>query len=183
MRTLLLVPVLLATLACSGKARLSRQEAERDIRQDYPVVVAITVPETEKAVKGSPEHARLVALQEELGRTGWFQATRTADGDRDQFAFRLASGAPRNIQASARGFLVPVAQAEFVRAVALEPVRDGARVTYQIRLVKPTPQFHLFQELHPGVRIGETKDRHASYRREGRNWILQDTDETFRKAN
>ena len=183
MRHLLLVPVLAATLACGGKARLSRQEAEEDIRKDYPVVVAITVPEAEKAIKGSPEHARLVALQEDLGKTGWFQATRTPDGDREQFAFRLAPSAPKTITTTAKGFQVPVAQAEFVRAVGLEPTRDGARVTYQIRLVKPTAQFHLFQELHPGVRIGETKDRHASYRREGRSWILQDTDETFRKAN
>ena len=183
MRTLLLVPVLVATLACAGKARLSRQEAESDIRKDYPVVVAITVPETAKAVKGSPEHARLVALQEELAKTRWFQATRTPDGDREQFTFRLSAGAPKDITTGAKGFQVPVAAAEFVRAVALEPTRDGARVTYQIRLVRPTPQFHLFQELHPGVRVGETKDRHASYRREGRSWILQDTDETFKKAN
>jgi len=181
MRLLLLIPVLAFTLAC-GKAQLSRREAEEDIRKDYPVVVAITVPETAKAIKGSPDHAKLVALQEELTRAGWFNVSRVPDGDRETFAFRLSPSAPKNVRTSARGFQLPAAEAEFVRATGLEPTRDGARVTYQIRLVRPTSLFRLFQDLHPGVRVGETKDRHASYRREGRNWILQDTDESFRKA-
>jgi hypothetical protein len=49
-------------------------------------------------------------------------------------------------------------------------------------LTRPTANFPLFQALHPDVRMGDSKDRHASYRKEGRNWILQDTDETFKKA-
>jgi len=181
MRLPLLVPVLVLALAC-GKTRLSRREAEEDIRKDYPVVVAITVPETARAIKGSPDHAKLVALQEELTRTGWFTVSRAPEGDREAFAFRLSPSAPKTVHTSAKGFLLPAAEAEFVRAVGLEPTRDGARVTYQIRLVRPTSLFRLFQDLHPGVHVGETKDRHASYRREGRSWILQDTDESFRKA-
>ena len=178
---LLLVPVLAVALAC-GSARLSRREAEEDIRKDYPVVVAITVPERASAIKGSPDHARLVALQEELTRTGWFTVGRTPEGDREAFAFRLSPSAPKTVRTSAKGFQLPAAEAEFVRATGLEPTRDGARVTYQIRLVRPTSLFRLFQDLHPAVHVGETKDRHASYRREGRSWILQDTDESFRKA-
>ena len=69
-----------------------------------------------------------------------------------------------------------------MRAIRREPTRDGARVTYQIRLIRPTAFFSVFEALHPGVHIGETKDRHAAYAREGRGWILQETDETFHKA-
>jgi hypothetical protein len=181
MRPLLLVPVLAATLAC-GRAQLTRREAESDIRKDYPVVVAITVPEDMKAIRGSLTHAQLVNLVEFMDKTGWFTVKRTLEGDREEFAFRLTPAAPKNIHTSAKGFLLPAAEAEFVRATNLETTRDGARVTYQIRLARPTENFTLFQGLHPGVRIGETKDRHASYRKEGRNWILQDTDETFKKA-
>jgi hypothetical protein len=37
--------------------------------------------------------------------------------------------------------------------------------------------------MHPGVKIGDTKDRHATYRRQGRDWVLQGTDEAFRKKD
>ena len=30
------------------------------------------------------------------------------------------------------------------------------------------------------MKIGDTKERHATYRRQGRDWILQGTDEAFR---
>jgi hypothetical protein len=56
------------------------------------------------------------------------------------------------------------------------------RVGYLVRLVHPTEHFRLFQDLHHGVKIGETKERHASYRLEGRSWVLVDTDEFFKKA-
>ena len=181
MRTLWLVPVLLAAIAC-GPSRLSRREAETDIRQDYPVLVTINVPASEQAVKGSPEHARLVELQEQLAKTGWFSAERSPAGDRESFTFKLTASAPRNIRSTAKGFQLPAAEAEFLRATRLEPGRDGARVTYQVRLVRPNGNFPLFLALHPGVRLGDIHDRHASYRREGRNWILQDTDETLKKA-
>ena len=35
--------------------------------------------------------------------------------------------------------------------------------------------------LHPDVRVGETKERHASYRKDRRGWVLAETDEAFRK--
>jgi len=182
MRRLIIVPVLAAALAC-GPSRLTRREAERDIRQDYPVVVSVRVAESAKAIKGSPEHARLVGLQEALTRTGWFAVSRSPEGDREQFQFKLKPQAPRTIRTSASGFELPAAEAEFVRVLPrLETTRDGLRVTYLIRLVHPTELFPVFLALHPGVRIGETKERHASYRREGRSWILTETDEAFKKA-
>jgi hypothetical protein len=182
LRRLIIVPALAATLAC-GPAKLTRREAERDIRQDYPVVVSVRVAESARAVKGSPEHARLMGLQEALSRTGWFAVSRSAEGDREQFQFKLKPQAPRTIRTSASGFELPAAEAEFVRVLPrLETTRDGLRVTYLIRLVHPTELFPVFLALHPGVRVGETKERHASYRLQGRSWVLMDTDESFKKA-
>lgn len=169
---LIAVPVLAAALAC-GPSRLSRREAERDIRKDYPVAVSLRVPESAKAIKGSPEHAKLVGLAEALARTGSFTVARSPEGDRERFQFK-----PK-----AAGFELKAAEAEFVRILPrLETTRDGVRVAYLIRLVHPTEHFPAFVALHPGVRLGETKERHAAYRREGRSWILQETDESFRKA-
>ena len=175
MRSLLLVPVFILSLAC-GRSHLSRSEAEHDLRKDYPVVVTIAVPESAKAIKGSPEHAKLLAS------TGWFVLARSPDGDREQFSFKLSASAPKSVRATAKGFQLPAAEAEFVKASRLETLRDGARVTYQVRMVRPTATFALFQTLHPGIKPGDTRDRHATYRKDGRAWILQETDETFKKA-
>lgn len=182
MRRALLVPALALVLAC-GPSKLSRAEAEKDIRQDYPVSVDIRVPESASAIKGSPEHARLVAMQEQLARTNWFLIARTPEGDRERFAYKLGPAAPAFIRAGAKGFSIPAAEAEFVRAVRLEPERDGLKVTYQVRLARPTAQFPVFQAIYPGAKLGDTKERHAFYRREGRSWVLQETDEPFRKAS
>ena len=180
MRTLLAVPVLIAILAC-GSAKLSRREAEGDIRKDYPVQIVVTIPESASAIKGSPEHARLVALQEAVAAKAAFAVTRKIEGDRETFAFKPGASAPKDLRLSPKGYELPAAEAEFVRAVNIEYMRDSARVSYQIRLGRPTAWFGLFQTLHPGVRAGETKERHALYRKEGRNWILQNTDETLKK--
>lgn len=181
MRLQLAVPVLTAVLAC-GPARLSRREAEGDIRKDYPVQVTVSIPESASAIKGSPEHARLVALQEAVAAKGAFTVTRKAEGDRETFAFKPGASVPKDLRLSPKGYELPAAEAEFVRALRMENMRDSARVTYQIRLARPTAWFGLFQTLHPGVRAGETKERHASYRKEGRSWVLQGTDETLKKA-
>ena len=182
-RRLLLVPVLAAVLGC-GPSQLTRREAEDDLRKNYPVVVLVRLPETASASKGSPEHARLVTLQAALARTGWFVIERTADGDRERFRFQPKPQAPRTLRAATGGFELPAAEAEFVRVLPrLDSTRDGVRVSYLVRLVHPTEHFPLFQALHPGVKIGETKERHASYRRQGRSWVLAETDEFFKKAN
>ncbi len=181
MRMLIAVPCLVTFLAC-GSAKLSRREAEGDIRKDYPVQIAVTVPESVSAIKGSPDHARLVALQEAVAAKGAFAVTRKAEGDRETFAFKPGASAPKDVRLSPKGYELPAAEAEFVRALRIEYMRDSARVTYQIRLTRPTAWFGLFQTLHPGVRPGETKERHASYRKEGRSWVLQGTDETLKKV-
>ncbi|WP_243286250.1 hypothetical protein [Geothrix terrae] len=180
MRPALLLPVLLLTLACSSK--LERAKAEDLIRKDYPVVVPVTVPEKASAKKGSPEHLRLVTLKENLDKSGWFDSSVQADGGREAFTFHLKPSAPKDIKAAPKGFSMPAAEAVFVRAVRMEPTREGARVTYEVRLDKPTAQFPIFQSLHPDARIGQTKQRHATFERRRGGWELTGTDEAFRKA-
>jgi hypothetical protein len=181
MRPLLLLPALLLTLACSSK--LDRRKAEDLIRKDYPVVVPVTVPEKASAEKGSPAHLRLTALKENLDRSGWFESSVRTEGGQETFTFRLKPGAPKAIKAAPQGFAMPAAEALFVRAVKMEPTREGARVIYEIRLDKPTAQFPLFQALHPDARVGQSKQRHATFERRRGAWELTGTDETFRKAD
>lgn len=180
MRPALLLPVLLLTLACSSK--LERTRAEDLIRKDYPVLVPVTVPEKTSAEKGSPEHLRLASLKENLDKSGWFDSSVQSEGARDTFTFRLKPDAPKTIKAAPKGFSMPAAQAAFVRATRMEPTREGARVTYEIRLEKPTAQFPLFQALHPDVKAGSVKERHATFERRRGAWELTGTDEVFRKA-
>jgi len=181
MRRLFASFLLLPVLAC-GSARLSRREAEHDIRQDYPVQVVIQVPETAHAATGSPELTRLVALQEGLARTGWFSAVRRAEGSQEVFSFKASPSLPSFVKLAAKGWEIPAAQAIFVRAQDLQTSGDSAGVTYEVRLANPTSEFGLFQTLHPDARIGQSKSRHALYRKQGRAWILQETDETLKKV-
>lgn len=180
MRPALLLPVLLLTLACSSK--LERGKAEDLIRKDYPVVVPVIIPEKASAEKGSPEHLRLAALKENLDKSGWFDSAVQSEGGRETFTFRLKASAPKAIKAAPKGFSMPAAEAVFVRAARMEPTREGARVIYEIRLEKPTAQFPLFQALHPDVKVGLTKQRHATFERRRGSWELTGTDEAFRKA-
>lgn len=180
MRPLLILPALVLTLAC-GSAKLSKREAESDIKKDYPVVIAIRVPESASAIKGSPEHVKLVRMQENLTKNSWYAVFREDAGDRERFTFKLLPQASKDVRTAAKGWEIPAAEAEFVQAVKLEPTRDGAKVSYRIRMVRPTAHFPLFQALHPGVNIGDTKERHAAYRKEGRSWVFQGTDEAFKK--
>jgi len=180
MRRLLILPALVLTLAC-GSSSLSKREAESDIKNDYPVAVAIRVHESTSAIKGSPDHARLVKMQELLIKNGWFAVFRTEEGDRERFNFKLLPQAPKDFRTAPKGVEIPAAEAQFVRSTRMEPTRDGAKVSYQVRLANPTPYFPIFQALY-NAKIGDTKERHAIYRKEGRSWILQGTDEVFKKA-
>ena len=129
MRMLLAVPVLAVLLGC-GSAELSRREAENDIRKDYPVQVSVTVPESASAIKGSPDHAKLVALQEAVAPPGYFMVARTSEGDRERFIFKPGPAVPKSMHLTAKGFELPAAEAEFVRALGIEKRGAEARVTY-----------------------------------------------------
>ena len=178
---LVLLPSVLLVLACNPK--LTKPKAEDLLAKAYPVVVPVTVPERASAEKGSPEALRLAALKENLDSTGWFDIAKAEEGSRELYTFRLKPGAPRTITAAPRGFRIPAAEAVFVKALGMQPTREGARVTYQIRLTHPTAQFPLFQALHPDVALGATKERHATFERHGGRWELTGTDEAFHKAD
>lgn len=179
--TALLIPATLLSLACSSK--LERAKAEDLLAKAYPVVVPVTVPGQASAEKGSPEALRLQTLKENLDRTGWFDIAKIDEGSRETYTFRLKPDAPKAITAAPKGFRIPAAEAVFVRALRMEPTREGARVAYQIKLANPTAQFPLFQALHPDVALGAMKERHATFERHGGRWELTGTDETFRKAD
>jgi hypothetical protein len=180
MRALLLLPALLLTLACSSK--LERTKAEALIRKDYPVVVPVTVPEKASAEKGTPAYLRLTTLKENLDRSGWFESSIKTEGGQETFTFRLKPTAPKAIKAAPQGFSMPAAEAVFVRAVKMEPTREGARVVYEVRLEKPTAQFPLFHGQHQNAQVGQVHQRHATFERRKGAWELTGTDEVFRKA-
>ncbi|GLH72185.1 hypothetical protein GETHLI_06870 [Geothrix limicola] len=180
MRHLLLLPALLLTLACSSK--LDRTKAEDLIRKDYPVVVPVTVPDQVMAEKGTPEHLRITDLKANLEKTGWFDITAKTEGTRESFTFRLKPDAPKAIKAAPKGFAMPAAEANFVRAFKMEPTREGCRVAYEIRLEKPTAQFALFQALHQDAKLGQTRVRYATFERRKGAWELTGTDEVFHKV-
>ena len=180
MRPILLIPALLLTLACNSK--LDRSKAEDLIRPIYPVVVPVTVPEKASAEKGSPAYLRLTTLKENLDKSGWFESSIKSEGSLDTFTFRLKPDAPKAIKAAPQGFSMPAAEAVFVRAVKMEPTREGARVIYEIRLEHPTAQFPLFAALHQEVKVGQSKPRHATFERRKGAWELTATDEVFHKA-
>jgi hypothetical protein len=181
MRHLLILPALLLTLACSSK--LDRSRAEDLIRKDYPVVVPVTVPDQVAAEKGTPEHTRFLALKEHLEKTGWFDVVTKMEGVKESFTFRLKPDAPKAIKAAPKGFSMPAAEAGFVRVLPNpQTTREGVRVTYEIRLEKPTAQFALFQSLFPDAKLGQTKIRYATFERRKGAWEITGTNEVFHKA-
>ena len=183
MRRLFLVPALLSLLAC-GSSKLNRGEAERDIRKDYPVMVMVPVPAKVSAEKGSDAHKKLLLLHDNLSKTGWFTIQRHESGSREEFTYLLNANAPKNAMASpGGGFQVKAAEEEFVKAIGMNPSGNSLIVTYQVRLLRPTPQFSLFEALHPGVKIGDLKDRHATYQKQGRDWVLMGSDDKFVKGS
>lgn len=183
MRRYLIAPAVLIMLAC-GSSKLQKREAERDIKADYPVMVMVPVPAKVSAEKGGEAHKKLLLLHDNLAKTGWFSIQRNDQGKREEFTYQLNPNAPKTAMAApSGGYQVKAAEAVFVKATALAPAGNGSVVTYQVRLVKPTPQFSLFEALHPGVKIGDLKDRHATYQKQGRDWVLMGTDEKFMKAN
>ena len=169
---LVLLLVLSGIASALGEAAKEEVEITRNMIGDGKNVLRIVMDGEPFSVK---------AMQEVLTKNGWFLATRTEEGDRERFTFKVLPQAPKDFRTSAKGIEIPAAEAQFVKATRMEPTRDGAKVTYQVRLARPTSYFPAFQALY-NAKVGDTKERHATYRKDGRSWILQDTDETFKKA-
>ncbi len=174
--------LLLLTAAACSHGGLKKADAEAAIRASYPVVVPVKVPSRVSVAPGSPEAARAQAFMDNLQKTGWFEIAKT-DGATGNavFTFTPKPGAP--VKASGNGWLVPAAQAVFVQGTHHAEQGSTAKVTYQIKLANPTAQFPLFELLHPTVRIGDTKPRHAVFEKQGGAWVLTGTDESFGKAD
>jgi len=179
MRRLAPVILLLTTAACSRG--MKKADAEAAIRAKYPVTVPVKVPGRVSAAPGSPEAVRAQAFMDNLQKTGWFDIAKT-DGKTGNavYIFTPKPGAP--VQASGTGWLVPAAQAVFVQGTHHTEQGNTAKVTYQIKLANPTPQFALFELLHPTARIGDAKPRHAVFEKQDGAWVLTGTDETFTKG-
>ncbi|MBS1766330.1 MAG: hypothetical protein JST05_02865 [Acidobacteria bacterium] len=179
MRRAMPILLLLTTAACHRG--LQKSDAEAAIRAKYPVTVPVKVPSRVSAAAGSPEATRAQAFMDNLQKTGWFDILKE-DGKegRSIYTFTPKSGAP--VQPSGNGWLVPAAQAVFVQGTHHSEQGGTAKVTYQIKLANPTAQFPLFTLLHPTVRIGDTKLRHAVFEKQGGAWALTGTDETFSKG-
>ena len=120
-------------------------------------------------------------MKDNVEKTGWFEVTTKTEGAKETFTFRLKPNAPKAIKAAPKGFSMPAAEAVFVRAIKLEPTREGSRVVYEIRLEKPTAQFPLFQSLFPDAKLGQTKVRYATFERRKGAWELTGTNEVFHK--
>lgn len=175
------VLLLLLTAACS-RGGLKKGDAEAAIRAKYPVVVPVKVPSRVSAAPGSPEASRAEAFMANLQTTGWFEIAK-AEGKTGNttYTFTPKPGAP--VKPSGNGWLVPAAQAVFVQGTHHTEQGSTAKVTYQIKLANPTAQFPLFTLLHPTVRIGDTKSRHAVFEKQNGAWTLTGTDEAFGKGD
>ncbi len=174
------VVLLLATAACSRG--LPKSEAEAALRAKYPVTVPVKVPGRVSAAPGSPEAARAQAFMDNLAKTGWFDITKT-EGKTGHTVYTFTSKPGTPAQASGTGWLVPAAQAVFVKSTSHTENGNTAKVVYQIKLANPTSQFPLFELLHPTARIGDAKPRHAVFEKQGGAWVLTGTDESFNKAD
>jgi hypothetical protein len=113
-------------MAC-GSGKLSTSEAEKDICQDYPVVVDIRVSENASAIPGSLEHAKFAALTEQLAMAGWFALERKVEGDQERFLCKRSPSTPPFVRVGAKGFSIPAAEADFVKALRLEPEQGASR--------------------------------------------------------
>lgn len=175
-----LAPVILLLAAAGCSRGLKKADAEAAIRAKYPVTVPVKVPGRVSAAVGSPEAARAQAFLDNLRATGWFDLAKD-DGKAGRVVYTFTPKPSAPVQPSGTGWLVPAAQAVFVQATHHAEQGSTAKVTYQIRLANPTAQFPLFTLLHPTVRIGDTKLRHAVFEKQGGAWTLTGTDETFGK--
>lgn len=181
-RLMYAAPALLLMTAC-GSDKLNPKTAEALIRPDYPVLVPVKVPKQAVAEKGSAELARFETINGLLSQSGWFKIQRREEGTKVHFDYAPSPAAPGSVRSTSAGFEAPAVEAAYVKLLRHEGSGASFRVTYQIRLERPTPLFPLFHHLHPQARLGETKDRHARIDRQGKDWALMETDEEFKTKN
>lgn len=182
MRAHPLFPIALLTLTLACSSELKRNEAESLIRAQYPVTVVIKLPHEASAAKGGTNAAQLISLKTYAEKSGWFTAEWTETNDQVRIKLTPTSAAPKDVAATAGGFMAPVAKAVFDRSLSGQTRGSEARAVYRIRLEQPTALFPLFEMKHPGDHIGTTHDRHARFRKDGGKWAVASTDEKYHKA-
>lgn len=182
MRALLILPVLVSVMAC-GSSKLEKGTAEKLIKPDYPAVVRVKVPQTATVEKGSEKQQRVLKINELLNKEGWFDIKTEEKDAKVRYTYHLSSKAPKTVKPGLDNFEVPAATAEFVGATNMEPLdprqKSGAvKVTFLVKLTKPTGQWALYEFLHPEAKIGQPVERHALFERKGGAWELMKTDES-----
>lgn len=184
MRALLVLPLLVSVVAC-GSSKLEKGTAEKLIKPDYPAVVRVKVPQTATVEKGSDKQQRVVKINDLLNKEGWFDIKVEEKDAKVRYTYRLSPKAPKTIKPGLDNFEVPAATAEFVGATHMEPLdprqKGGAvKVTFLVKLGKPTGHWGLYEFLHPEARLGQPVERHALFERKGGSWELMKTDESAR---
>ncbi len=184
MRPLLVLPLLVSVLAC-GSSKLEKSTAEKLIKPDYPAVVRVKVPQTATVEKGSDKQQRVLKINDLLNKEGWFDIKVEEREAKVRYTYQLNSKAPKTVKPGLDNFEVPAATAEFVGATRMEPLdprqkHAGMKVTFLVKLTKPTSQWGLYEFLHPEAKLGQPTERHALIERKGGAWELMKTDETAR---
>ena len=121
MRPMLILPVLVSVVAC-GSSRLEKSTAEKLIKQDYPAVVRVKVPQTATVDKGSDKQQKVLKINELLNKQGWFEIKVEEKGDKARYTYHVTSKAPKTVKVGLDNFEVPAATAEFVGATNMEPL-------------------------------------------------------------
>lgn len=175
--TFLPAAVLLALTAACGSSSLSRSTAEKLIKPDYPAVAPVRVPRSASVEKGSAKFTELQSIHAGLQKDGSVAITAKEEGTKVTYAYALTAKASGAAKTTPSGFQLPAADVEFQRIASVETRGNQAKATYEVRLARPTGLFPVFQLLHPGAKIGQTKLRHAEFDKQDGKWGLLKTDE------
>jgi len=184
MRALLVLPLLVSVVAC-GSSKLEKSTAEKLIKPDYPAVVRVKVPQKATVEKGSDKQQHVQKINELLNKDGWFDIQTEEKDAKVRYTYRLNAKAPKSVKPGLDNFEVPSATAEFVGATHMEPLdprqkNSAMKVTFLVKLTKPTGQWSLYEFLHPEAKLNQPIERHALIERKSGAWELMKTDESAR---
>ncbi len=170
--------LLAAATACSS-GKLTKSTAEKLIKPDYPAVAPVRVPRTATVEKGSDKFNTLQKIHAALQKEGYVDIQTREEGSKVTYTFSLTAKAPASTKTTEKNFQIPAAEVQFVRIVRVESGPKTGRAAYEVKLAKPSPLFPLFQMLHPGAQLGQTKVRVADFDKQDGRWGLLKTDESF----
>ena len=184
MRPMLILPLLVSVVAC-GSSKLEKSTAEKLIRQDYPAVVRVRVPQTATVEKGTDKQQKVLKINELLNKQGWFEIKVEEKGDKARYTYRISAKAPKTVKVGLDNFEVPAATAEFVGATNMEPLdprnpKGAVKVGFLVKFAKPTEHWPLYEFLHPEAKLGQPTERHAIFEYRKGGWELMKTDESAR---